>query len=103
MNLIFYRKLYKLPHWVPNEKDLDILANKIAEQDDNTRASVKYLAAPGAGKTCAVLPAFLRCAERHGFTHYIYIAFNNNEKRTFRANPLHLVGIKLKPRVLHSL
>ena len=71
MNLISYRKLYKLPHWV-NEKDLDILANKIAEQDDNTRASVKYLAAPGAGKTCAVLPAFLRCAERHGFTQVLF-------------------------------
>ena len=53
-----------------------------------TRKVVKYFAAPSAsGKTCAVLPAFLRSAGKEGgFTHYIYIAYHNN-RRNFKAFP----------------
>ena len=53
------------------------------------RRDVKYFAAPpSSGKTCSILPAFLRSAEREGgFTHYIYIAFDNNENRIFKASP----------------
>ena len=83
-----YQRLYKLPHWV-NEHDLEKLVNELEKQDTGVRASVKYLAAPGAsGKTSAILPAFLRSAEREGgFTHYIYIAFKNNDSKTFGAFP----------------
>ena len=62
---------------------------KKLEERTISRIDVKYYAAPPAsGKTCGVLPAFLRSAEREGgFTHYIYIAFRNNNKRTFVADP----------------
>ena len=34
------------------------------------------------------LPAFLRSAEKEGgFTHYIYLAFHNNDRRNFKAFP----------------
>ena len=86
-----YRKLYELPHYT-KEQDLDILVKKLEELPiviQSTRIVVKYFAAPGAsGKTCAVLPAFLRSAEKKGgFTHYIYLAFDNNNRRNFKAFP----------------
>ena len=80
-----YHKLYKLPYWT-NENDLDILVKKLEAPPSND-AHVKYFAAPDSqGKTCAILPAFLRSAERNGgFTHYIYLPFHNNEMRNFSA------------------
>ena len=68
--------------------DLDILVKKLEEDPKyGGRKDVKYFTSPPAsGKTCAVLPAFLRSAERPGgFTHYIYIAFHNNHKKNFNA------------------
>uniref|UniRef100_A0A0G4G1L1 Uncharacterized protein n=1 Tax=Chromera velia CCMP2878 TaxID=1169474 RepID=A0A0G4G1L1_9ALVE len=45
------------------------------------RIEIKYVCAPGcSGKTSSVLPAFLASDY---FTHYLYIAFDNNESRTF--------------------
>ena len=81
-----YRKLYKLPYYT-NKIDLDFLVKKLEEP--KSRRDVKYFAAPGkSGKTSAVLPAFLRSAEKkNGFTHYLYIAFDNNDSRTFTAYP----------------
>ena len=89
VRLIFgdFRKLYELPHYT-NEHDLDILVEELEKDPENGASrDVKYFAAPPAsGKTCAVLPAFLRSAEKErGFTHYIYIAFHNNHKRSFKA------------------
>ena len=91
VGLIFsnYRKLYKLPHYT-NEHDLDMLVKKFEAPPENSgRRDVKFLAAPPAsGKTCVVLPAFLRSAEKEDeFTHYIYIAFHNNHNRIFKASP----------------
>ena len=87
----YYRELYKLPHYT-DEYDLDMLVKKLEEgAKEGSRKGVKYFATPPAsGKTSAVLPAFLRSAEKEeegGFTHYIYIAFHNNDKRTFKAFP----------------
>jgi len=47
------------------------------------------LSAPSsAGKTASVLPAFLElCAIEDGITYYVYIAFDNNNKRNFRVQP----------------
>ena len=58
------------------------------EQKRDDRSFVMYLTAPSkSGKTSSILPAFLKSAERNkdgkGFTHYIYIAFKNNNKRNF--------------------
>ena len=86
-----FRKLYKLPHWI-KEKDLDFVVDRLAKDLDTTSSArdfVRYLAAPTAyGKTSLILPAFLRSTKRKsyliGFSHYIYIAFDNNDSRTFR-------------------
>ena len=82
-----YRKLYELPYYT-NEKDLDMLVKKLEEPPERRR-DIKYFAAPpSSGKTCSVLPAFLRSAQKkEGFTHYLYIAFDNNENRNFKASP----------------
>ena len=84
-----FRKLYKLPHWI-KEKDLDIVVDRLVKNLETTRSGrelVRYLAAPTAyGKTSLILPAFLRSTKRKdliGFSHYIYIAFENNASRTF--------------------
>ena len=82
-----YRELYKLPHYT-DEHDLDLLVKKLEEGPrEGGRADVKYIATPsGSGKSCAILPAFLRSAEKKdGFTHYI--AFHNNHHRTFKVTP----------------
>ena len=91
-----FRQLYKLPHYT-NENDLDFLVKQL-EEPPKSRREVKYFAAPGkSGKTCAILPAFLRSAEKDdGFTHYIYLAFNNNDTRNFIVEPLILILITLK-------
>jgi len=49
---------------------------------------VKYMCSPGgSGKSSSVLPAFLagaRPSRTAPFTHYLYLAFDNNNKRFFR-------------------
>ena len=84
-----HRKLYQLPHYT-NENDLDLLVKKLEERTIPRRDAKYFVAPPASGKTCAVLPAFLRSAAKdgdNGFTHYIYIAFRNNKNRSFRATP----------------
>ena len=67
-----------------------IVVNRLAKQPDNiygARDLARYLAAPtGYGKTSLILPVFLRSTKRKdliGFSHYIYIAFENNASGTF--------------------
>ena len=85
-----FRKLYELPHWI-KEKDLDFVVDRLAYHPTEARGArelVRYLAAPTAyGKTSLILPAFLRSTKRKdliGFSHYVYIAFENNASRSFR-------------------
>ena len=76
--------LYELPHWTCNN---DMLAYQLGEQPLTSRAVVKYLSAPGgSGKTSCILPAFLKNAEKKvgGFTHYLYLSFDNNAYKYFR-------------------
>ena len=94
-----FRKLYELPHWV-KEKDLDFVVDRLTKtppDDQSARGLVRYFAAPtGYGKTALILPAFLRSTERKdGFSHYIYIAFENNDSRSFFfGSPLNKITAK---------
>ena len=85
------KKLYTLPHWI-KRKDLDFVVDKLLRKPlyrKGVRKLVRYLSVPsGYGKTSLILPAFLRSTElEDGFTHYIYIAFANNDSRNFHADP----------------
>ena len=83
-----FQKLYKLPYWI-KLNDLDFVVDKLEKTPldsfQGARDLVRYVSVPsGYGKTSLILPAFLRSAEREdGFTHYIYIAFHNNDSRSF--------------------
>ena len=79
-------ELYKLPYYVINE-DLDTMVTNLLEPQSN-RTVIKYLAAPsGYGKTSSVLQAFLRSTDGdEGFTHYFYLAFNNNADNYYRVD-----------------
>ena len=75
--------LYTLPYWAC-EDDITFFVDRLENESFTDRVVVKYLAAPGgSGKTSAILPAFLRSAERGGFTHYIYLPFDNNYSRFY--------------------
>ena len=79
--------LYKLPHWTV-ENDMKSLAYQL-EKLTHLRARVKYLCAPGSsGKTSCILPAFLKSTEneKDGFTHYLYLAFSNNDNNFFQVS-----------------
>ena len=79
--------LYKLPHWTV-ENDMKSLAYQL-EKPTHLRAKVKYLCAPGSsGKTSCILPAFLKSTEneKDGFTHYLYLAFSNNDSNFFQVS-----------------
>ena len=79
-------RLYQLPYWTDDE-DVEFLANQL-ERPTISRAKVKYLSAPsGSGKTSCILPAFLKSTRNEdGFTHYLYLAFNNNANNFFRTS-----------------
>ena len=78
--------LYRLPYWTDDE-DVEFLANQLERRESIVRHAVKYLSAPsGSGKTSCILPAFLKSTHNEdGFTHYLYLAFNNNGNNFFRA------------------
>ena len=78
--------LYQLPYWTDDE-DVEFFADQL-RRPPKSRASVKYLSAPsGSGKTSCILPAFLKSTHKKGgFTHYLYLAFNNNADNFFRAS-----------------
>ena len=65
------------------------MSNKIINHRDMGRPEVTYISAPSAsGKTSSVLPAFLvsQHLENNG-THYFYLAFSNNNERSFKSRP----------------
>jgi len=86
----------RIPEFVPLFKveycaqpvDLTEMADAIMDPGPE-RESVKYVSAPTrSGKTSSVLPAFLRSTSMvNGGTHYIYMAFFNNNKRCFGSDP----------------
>jgi hypothetical protein len=54
---------------------------KELERDDGDRALAHYVCSPSkTGKTTSILPAFL---ESDYFTHYLYLAFENNAEQKF--------------------
>ena len=77
-------KLHTLPYFCSDE-DVTRMATQLEQAPpSNVRDSVKYVCAPsGSGKTCSILPAFLKSK----FTHYLYIAFDNNNGRKFTLAP----------------
>jgi hypothetical protein len=88
-----YLKLHTVPFLV-RPADLTAMVEVLeAPAPGDARDSIKYaVAPPGAGKTASMLPAFLESA-RHGvpqqsFTHYLYLAFDNNDGRNFSLDPL---------------
>lgn len=93
-----YEQLHEHHRWVSRD-DLqaqvrqleDATARDEGGEGGERRMYVKYLAAPsGTGKTSAILPIFLESAEAEdggGFTHYLYIAFSNNNGRSFVLDP----------------
>lgn len=88
--------LYKLPHWADPEAvkamAIDLESNRRKLEGD--RNYVRYATAPTAsGKTASILAAFLNSAESGrtigdstvSLSYYIYIPFENNNSRNFRA------------------
>ena len=78
--------LYTLPYWT-NDEDLEGFADQLEARPTVERRHVKYICAPsGYGKSACILPGFLKSAEREGgFTHYLYMAFANNNGNNFRS------------------
>lgn len=62
------------------------MAKELEKTHSSIRRQVKYVCAPTAsGKTTSILPAFLASTK---FSHYLYLAFVNNNKRNFRLSSL---------------
>lgn len=78
-----YLPLCEQPFWA-NEDDVDQMVGQLKRSGSVERALVKYLAArSNSGKTSSVFAAFLKGLEEGKFTHLLYIAFDNNENRSF--------------------
>jgi len=88
--------LYQLPFWADKQAvttmALDFESNRRKLQGERNFA--RYATAPTqSGKTASILPAFLDSAEGNrsidgvnvSFSYYIYLAFDNNDNRCFRA------------------
>ena len=86
-------RLYEYP-FIAKSLDMSILTQQLQNWSasislPHTRSAVNYIVAPpGSGKSACILPAFLE-SQRGAvkFTHYLYLAFENNGKRTFKAKP----------------
>ena len=77
-------KLHELAYFGV-DSDVQLMAEKLYDPSTAYRKMVKYVCSPAtSGKTTSVLPAFL---ESKFFTHYLYIAFDNNNKRQFKLSP----------------
>ncbi len=71
-------KLHELPYWGATD-DVKIMADQLAADEDDRRLA-KYVCSPSkAGKTTSIVPAFLES----DFTHYLYLAFDNNAEKRF--------------------
>jgi len=79
-------QLCELPFWASDE-DLERLGNDLEQVVEPARSIAKYAAAPSAsGKTASGLVGFLASAERDeatSFTHYLYLASDNNHFKNF--------------------
>eukprot|EP01036_Dinobryon_divergens_P028072 gene28072-36961_t len=74
-----YLPLYTLEYY-SRDDDLQKFADEIMRHEKQIRTCVKYIAAPPSyGKTSCILPAFLKTT----LTHYVYIAFDNNEQNNY--------------------
>jgi hypothetical protein len=72
-------KLHELPYW--GEIDEVKLMAKELQRRRSYRALAHYVCSPSTtGKTTSILPAFL---ESDYFTHYLYLAFENNAEQKF--------------------
>jgi hypothetical protein len=86
-----YIRLCELEYLVrPNELK-QMVQQIIKKPSIHIRAAVKYISAPTAsGKTCSVLAAFLEATKMIDGppppTHYLYIAFANNNRRNFQVS-----------------
>ena len=70
-------KLHELPYFGADD-DVQLMAKKLYDPAKEVRKEVMYVCAPAtSGKTTSVLPTFLESK----FTHYLYIAFDNNNDR----------------------
>eukprot|EP00038_Savillea_parva_P005186 m.149634 g.149634 ORF g.149634 m.149634 type:complete len:654 (+) comp11672_c0_seq2:1188-3149(+) len=75
-------KLHKVPYWCAVD-DVRRMAGQLAYLDGQ-RKLAKYVCSPSsAGKTSSIIPAFLE----GDFTHYLYLAFANNNNRNFVVDP----------------
>ena len=82
-----YLRLCEQPFWASDD-DVKKMVGQLTRKPIVERALVKYLAArSNSGKTSSVFAAFLRGLEEGKFTHLLYIAFDNNGKRSFRVTP----------------
>jgi len=82
-----YKSLYEMSYFV-RHLDLTLMALGVSK-NPGTRSNVRYISAPSAtGKTASVLPAFLcSTSMKGGGTHYIYLAFANNNQHHFVLSP----------------
>ena len=80
--------LYEQEYLVRSE-DLDRMSKTIEQPVlGDVRRVVHYLSAPpGSGKTASVLSAFL---QSHDATHYLYLSFDNNNKKNFKVTPFEI-------------
>eukprot|EP01036_Dinobryon_divergens_P031411 gene31411-40803_t len=78
-----YIPLYTLRYFAVEasiQESADSLTKPLYKKNGSVQYAVKYLVSPvGTGKTCSILPMFLRTP----LTHYLYIAFDNNNYRNF--------------------
>ena len=82
-----YLRLCEQAFWA-NDEDLNQMVKQLKRKGSVERNFVKYLAArTNSGKTSSVFAAFLTGLEKEEFTHLLYIAFDNNGKRSFRVTP----------------
>ena len=81
-----FLRLCDLPFWAKDD-DVAFTVEQLEHRDAKRRDLVKYAAAPSAsGKTSTGLVAFLASVEKDeetSFTHYLYLAFENNNNENF--------------------
>ena len=92
--------LYQYPYWGYDD-EMDHLARQL-EVYPKSRFSVKYLSAPGSsGKTSCILQGFLRStANEDGFTHYLYMPFDNHYGCHFEVKDNDVIEDHKKPHEL---
>jgi len=86
-----WQRLADYPFYA-RKQDMELFTAQIETTSHRSRSSrppVKYIVAPsGSGKTASVAAAFITSVtEGHGcFSHYLYMAFENNKNNNFKAS-----------------